>query len=121
MALVAPESFGHLQAGALADVAGPALHRVKIVVDAMLLLEPLALAGVAGKHLGLLGENRLDVHVEIGWDRLPLPIYSADRIHEIQMRNRRQGSGSLHVTRGVVAGWSGETGVAYQGTGGFVI
>ena len=54
MPFIPPESFGQLQSGSPADVFGPALHGNQIIVDAMMLQEPLALAHVTGEHLRLL-------------------------------------------------------------------
>src|SRR2546422_457497 len=62
------------------------LHDGQVVVDPVMLFEPLALALVPGQHLGLLLEYGLHIDIEIRNNRAAFPIRSEEHTSELQSR-----------------------------------
>src|SRR5258706_16256948 len=91
--LITPESFREFTAGAAAYCSGPAFHRFDVIIDRVLLAQPRPLACMAGKHRLLHRERRSHVDVKVRRLWVAVAIDALSRIHEIKMRNTRQGWG----------------------------
>ena len=99
---------------ALAALARPALHGVEVVIDAVVLAKPRALAPVSGEHLLLLFENRFDIHHEIRLHLVPVAVHTPDWIHQIQVGNSRERRRRLGRVRDVVSYRRAETRIPHQ-------
>src|SRR5713226_1358456 len=95
MAFVPPETFSVLGASAAAILSRPAFHHLEIVVDAVVLEQPLPLAHVLCQHGGLVVHLRGLVHKEVRQYVTSIAVAAADRVHKIQMWNCACGTRGL--------------------------
>jgi len=121
MARISAEAFRELRSSGPAPVSGPALHRVQIIVDAVLLAQPVALAGVFGQHGSLHLKGRADIHKEVRRNRFSAAIDSGHGIHEIKMGDGSQRGSRFRRMRHIVRRRYRETGIPHQNAGRFVI
>src|SRR4051812_28863470 len=68
MAQVLPKSLGMGDAGFVAALRAPGMHGPGELVDAVVLEQPVALAGMAGEHRGFALQDVRDVDVKAGGD-----------------------------------------------------
>ena len=118
MRFIAAKAFGADDAEMLAAPPRPALHGAHVIVDAVLLHHPIALAFMRGKHRALAFKLRRHIDGEIAQDLGVVAVAAFDGIGEIEMRNGGQGR---RAAGPVVDDGRGETGVAHQQAGGLVI
>src|SRR5580658_10260923 len=90
---VLTKALGVGDAEVAAPPLGPAHHRARVVVDTVLAREPRHLALMRGQHAPLGFEEIADIDAEVGPDPLALATTSADGVHEVEVRDRRQRSG----------------------------
>ena len=87
MAAVLRETLAIPHANFLAAQCTPAFTAIQILVDAVLLAKPCALAVVACKHLPLQVEGRRNINDELRLDRVSVIVGAFDGIDVKQMRN----------------------------------
>ncbi len=105
--------------GAASLLPRPTLHREQVIVHAVLRTQPLPLAGMLAEHGALGLELAYDIHVKVCHYRPAFPVYAADRVHEVEMRN--SGQGRRGRWRNVIGRGRGKAGVPRQRAGRFVI
>ena len=114
MAEVLPERLGVGDADLGPSVGPPSGLGVEVLVDPVLLQEPVALAGVAGEHPPLEVGDPRDVDEEPGGLGPAVAVEPFDRVDVIEVRDLRQGRGRLPLAGLVVGQGGGEAGVADQ-------
>ncbi len=108
------EGFAESGADGGSASSAPAAAAFEVLVDAVLLAQPFALAGVAGEHLQLEIERGGDVEDELRLDGAAEPVETFESIHEIQMRDVIGRGRRLPLLRDVVRHAGVEAGVANQ-------
>src|SRR5215472_10011797 len=86
MAGVLAKPFGVFDANAFAALGRPRFHRSDVVVDAVLLQHPAALAFMGREHPPLRLHEARNVDREIGTDLVALAVASTNGVHEIDVR-----------------------------------
>ncbi len=115
------ESFAECSSDAGSASAAPAAAAFEVLVDAVLLSQPFALAGMAGEHLQLELERGRDVEDEFRLDRAAEPVETFKCIDEIQVRDMVGRRGRLPLLRLVVWHAGVEAGVPDESRGDFVV
>ena len=107
---------GFAEGGSDLSTAGgaPAAAAFEILVDAVLLQEPVALAGVTGEHFQLQVERGGDIEDELRLDGAAEPIGRFDGIDEVQMRDVIGRGSGLPLASRIVRDAGVEAGVAEQ-------
>ena len=85
---VLPEAFSVADVRQSAAGLAPAAHALQVLVDSVVLPEPLALRGMTPEERGLFVDDRRDVDHETGKYRLPVEVHAADRIRVVERRDR---------------------------------
>ena len=112
-----PESLAMRNAGERAPFARPLFHLHQVLVDSVMPAQPTSLAGVLRQHGYLAIENGGHVDHKAGTDEILFRIAPTHRIHEIEVRY-----GVQRIAAGLVIRCGrGETGVARESAGGFMV
>lgn len=121
MAFVLREGFAVGGSNLRAARGAPAAAAFEVFVDAVLLQQPVPLAGVAGEHLQLEIERARNVENVVGLLRAAEPIGSFDGVHEIQVWDVVDWRGRLPLLSFVVWHAGVEERVADESRGDFVV
>lgn len=89
MAAVLDEGLGGRNADLLAAHPGVAAHGIQIFIDAVVVKEPLPLADVASKHLGLLLQLITNVHVGCRLNDVAQRVLGIQRIAVVKIGDSR--------------------------------
>src|SRR6185312_2773373 len=109
MNTILPEAFSERDSGAGSAGASPLLHSDEVIVDLVLLPQPVPLRLMFRKHLLLCFKGCADVDGEVSEHRLPASADEFDRIEVVEVRNGRKRSS--HAGSAVVRDGRRETGV----------
>src|SRR5205807_10011336 len=101
---VVAESFGNRDAERLAAARAPVAQRLNIVIDAVVLHQPLALPSMAGEHGLLCLHGGANVHAEPGLNASAKDVLSFDRVAVVPVRDLLQGGRMAAVSEEI---WRG--------------
>src|SRR5689334_5911848 len=121
MAAILPEAFAIGLPCNLAALARPTLHRIQIIVGAVVAAKPLTLARVFGEHGAFTLERSTNIYNKFRVHDAAVAIASFERIHVIEVRDSIQHRRRPLASGAVVRNGCAETRIANQGAGGFVI
>ncbi len=85
-----PKAFGIGNAVRAALLRAPALHGFHVLIHAMMLEQPVALAGVSGQHRRLRVHDAGDVDGKTRWDRPAEQVLAFNRIAVVKVRDMGQ-------------------------------
>ena len=121
MAQVLTEAFGAGDATASALTGAPIAHGLDVVVHAVVLAQPVALAGMAGEHRPLGREGARDVDVEVRGHRAAVAVDARERVDEVEVRDARNRRGGFVPAGLVVRRRCRKARICYQDAGGFMV